>query len=276
MESLSPGETFAIRRQLNDPSDSATYYIRAVLYWTDTDVVIPVNGAAYVNLTDRGGQLFRSNITVPGDKNAGSGSRMAIKTTVYTDSGYTTASDAYAINDTEYLVFDRRNPYQGLGGMGADINYDSLRKIVKEEVAGVKVKIPETDLAPILSALTTLKSAITDLKMPEVPDIPSLDLGPVLVAISQAKDAITGAVSGIKIPEPQKLDLSPLAELSDRVKAMDPDEYKGKMDEFFNRLKDFFGTDMDNLSSKIEAVMSFMKSINHLVLEPGKKDEPND
>lgn len=86
---ISPGEIYAIRRQLDDPLDVSTWYVRAVLTWADTDVIIPINGLNYVNLTDQGSQLFRTNITVPPDKNGGNGSRIAIKTTVYSDSGYT-------------------------------------------------------------------------------------------------------------------------------------------------------------------------------------------
>lgn len=246
---ISPGEIYAIRRQLDDPLDVSTWYVRAVLYWADTDVVIPINGQNYVNLTDRGSQLFRENITVPPDKNGGSGSRIAIKTTVYSDSGYTTVSDTYGIKEVELLVFDRRNPFMGMGGGG--VNYDLIRKHMADAISNRTPK-GMFDPQPIVDAINGLRSDIASIRIPEQEKV---EFGEVLSRIDDNGLKLQKAIQGIHIPEQVPTDLTPVTSRIDKLmKILDPEMYQQKMEDILTRLKSFFGHDMDEIRASIKTI----------------------
>lgn len=151
---LHPLEQFSIVRQIEDHTDVATYYVRAVIRNAKTDAIIQVNGNNYLNLTDRGGQRFSQNWLVPADP-SGQGFYVSILTSVYTDSGYTTKSQNYGDKMETYLVQDRINANLGGlgGGGGADIDYTKIRKIVDEVV---KQRLEE------------------DIEMPEMPEMPEI------------------------------------------------------------------------------------------------------
>lgn len=246
MYQISPGETFAIRRQLDDPLDVNTYYVRAVLYWADTDDIIPNGGLSYVNLTDRGSQLFRTNVQVPADKNSGSGSRIAIKTTVYTDAAYTTVSDTYGIKEIEYLVFDRRNPFLGMGG-GSGLTPDQVRKVVAAELA--KLPQPEKiNLKPVLSSIDDLKRTVKAIKIPQ-PE--KLDLQPVLDQLDQTEAAVIASIGKIDIPEPIPTDLTPV---TSRLDKLNPEVFHAKMEAMLDRVKQFLGPDIESIKTGIESI----------------------
>ena len=86
---LAPNTTFAIVRQIEDHTDSATYYVQAVIRNAQTDALI-----ATVNLTDQGSRRFSKNWQVTADA-SGQGFYISILTSVYTNSGYTTKSQNY-------------------------------------------------------------------------------------------------------------------------------------------------------------------------------------
>ena len=83
MISIEPGTIFPITRQLGDPEDTATYYVRAFVRNAQNDVLLKT-----INLTDKGDQRFRGEWEVP--YHAGSDYYITIETRVYSDSGYTT------------------------------------------------------------------------------------------------------------------------------------------------------------------------------------------
>lgn len=127
---LQPREYFTIVRQLPDPNDSNTYYVRAVVRDARTDTLIE-----NVNLTDRGSRRFSLPWQTPADV-SGLGFYISVCTTVYTDSGYTLKSDTYAEEMQTYLV---QNRFQlgGGGSGGADVDYTKLKRIFKETLEEV-------------------------------------------------------------------------------------------------------------------------------------------
>jgi len=166
-----PQSTLQIVRQLSDPTDVGTNYVRAVVRNSATNATLGT-----VNLTDEGSQRFTGTFQTPPDA-SGRGYYVDITTTVYTDSGYTTTNTDYSIETYTYHVFEEARHF---GGGGAEVNYDKVRRIVQEELG----KVPQ----------------------PEMPTI--RDLTPELLSMERRlQTSITDATSGIKIPEQVKPDL---------------------------------------------------------------------
>lgn len=186
---LHPQETFTIVRQIEDHTDTNTYYVRAVIRNAKTDAILST-----VNLTDRGDRRFAYEYRVPADV-SGQGFWIVILTTVYTDAAYTTKSENYGEKMDTYLVQDRYNSNLGGGGGGGpDIDYKKIRKIVHEEVE--KVEIPEVIIPPYpVIDLRPLERKIDQLptSFPEFPSIPvseRVDLSPIMESIAKVKEQI--------------------------------------------------------------------------------------
>ena len=136
MIQLRPSEQFTIVRQLDDPFDTTTYYVRAVVRNLSDDSVLET-----INLTDNGSQRFSKAWSVVSD-NTGDGRWISITTTVYTNSGYTTKSESYREQAETYLVQERWNPFKhrNLFGGGADVDYKRIRKIITEELSNAHIE----------------------------------------------------------------------------------------------------------------------------------------
>lgn len=265
MFQLRPGETFPITRQLEDPADSTTYYVRAFIRWADTDELIDT-----LNLTDMTDQRFKVNFPVPAD-GTGLGRPLTITTKVYTNSGYTILSNTYGIRETVYLVFDRRNPYQGMGG-GSGIDYGVVRKILKEEIAN-RPNIPKSkeddmggepvDLGPVINLLISIKNSVNNI---DIPEQKAIDWQPVLQAISQVNQAIAGKIDGIEIPPPTNID--PILERLDND-IFKPEIYHEKMDALFDKVKEFLGNDVDEIKDTFKEIKSMINKIDIAVIKKG-------
>lgn len=216
---LNPRETFSIVRQIEDHTDTSTYYVRAVIRNAKTDAIIQVNGNNYLNLVDRGSQRFSQTWQVPADP-SGQGFYVSILTSVYTDSGYTTKSQNYGDKMETYLIQDRMNANLGGVGGGPDIDYKKIRRIVEEVVKETnkpvvfpkipEVKIPEVDIeTPLKEAVDYICEEIKNIKMPQ-PE----KLEPVLKAFSQLEKTVKGLV----VTEDVKKLESQLGEISKEVK----------------------------------------------------------
>lgn len=200
MISLQPREQYMIVRQLPDPSDSATYYVRAVVRNSVTDTILKT-----VNLTDKGSRRFKVAYEVPADV-SGLGFYIDITTTVYTDAGYTTKSTTYSEELESYLVFDRIVPPSG-GGGGMDIDYKKIQKMLDALVE----KFPEitpTDFSPILSELSQVKQEIQAIEIPGMPEIEKVDLIPVLKAIESSEKTIVKSIVNKEVTE--STDIEPI------------------------------------------------------------------
>jgi len=229
MFQLEPSETFIITRQITDPADTNTYYLRAYIRNAESDTLLDT-----VNLTDKGDQRFRGNWHVPVD-GSGLGFYVTITVLVFTDSGYTTESKRYARTEQVYLIQQRFNPMLG-GGGGADVNYKKVRRIIQEELKRLPQPIEPEDInwTPILEKIRDNYEKISSIKFPHQKEV---DLGPILKTIKEVERAI----QLIRIPEPEKIDLSPaMKELS---------KVLGKVEDLFNKMDELF-TMMESGSKK--------------------------
>lgn len=119
---LQNGEYFGIVRQLPDPNDATTYYVRAEIRDAGSDELLE-----RVTLTDRGSRRFSYNWLVNAKKET---AYISIMTAVYTDAAFTTPSDSYSQEMQTYLVETRR--LGGGGGGNSWLTEKLLRKILRE------------------------------------------------------------------------------------------------------------------------------------------------
>lgn len=207
---LSPRTQFSIVRQIEDHTDSATYYVRAVIRNAQTDVLLDT-----INLTDRGSQRFSKNWLVPADP-SGSGFYISILTSVYTNSGYTTKSQNYADKMETYLVQERYNPniHMGAVGGGSDINYDKVRKIIEDVLLKSKLlELKNTDLSKLESGIISLGNVIPEIKNSIISSVKS--------ELSSNINLISSKIDNIEIPEPKEFDyamiLSSINDINDSL-----------------------------------------------------------
>uniref|UniRef100_A0A6H1ZGD8 Uncharacterized protein n=1 Tax=viral metagenome TaxID=1070528 RepID=A0A6H1ZGD8_9ZZZZ len=146
---LNGGENFYINRQLEDPLDTNTYYVRAYIRKASDDSLIDT-----VDLDDKGDQRFRKVWHVP---NYTDHTWITITTRVYTDSGYTTESNLYAREEQTFLIQTRWSRAFGSGG-GADVDYKRIKKLIKEEVENIK--FPELPEPKIITKYNTVQEKI--------------------------------------------------------------------------------------------------------------------
>lgn len=196
-------------RQLQDPNDSGTYYVRAVVRNALTDAIIST-----INLTDRGVQRFSKSWQVPADA-VGLGFYITIETRVYTDVDYTVLSDTYGQEINTYLV-DNRFRTLNAGGSGDSIDYKKVGKIFRETLAEFDFGFPsladigkllkgQLKFSDLLEAIggvarqaTGIAAAVSKVADKEAPDV-EVDLGPILDAVEA-------------LPRFEKTDLTPVLE----------------------------------------------------------------
>ena len=217
---LHPRESFVITRQLANHTDSANYYVRAVVRNAKTDALLDT-----VDLTDKGSYRFSKSWLVPADV-SGQGLWISILVSVYTDSGYTTKSPNHGDEMETYLVQDRFNPNLGGFGGGSDIDYKRIKKIIDEslgtiekpegvELGGITsdvkssiraIKEAEMTLSKKIDTIKMPKCehkeimrAVESIEMPEMPEIPEFDYPLILNAmqehISGLSDSLTGMIN---------------------------------------------------------------------------------
>lgn len=195
MIQLHPKETFTIVRQLEDHTDSGTYYVQAVIRNSKTDALIST-----VNLDSKGSRRFTKNYIVPADP-SGEGLWISILTSVYTDSGYTTKSGNYADKMESYLVQARPvfNPNYPIP-TGQDISYEKIKKIISEVVSSKKEH--SLSLSEIKPDFELINNAI-DLvnRKIDVLNSKSVDLSPIKDEINTSRSVVSGLIQKIKIPE---------------------------------------------------------------------------
>lgn len=192
MIQINPGQQFPIVRQLEDPNDSSTLYVQAVVRNSLTGVVLNT-----VNLTDQGSHRFMKTFVAPGDP-SNMGLFTDITTLVFTDASYATPSSAYGqVNDT-YLVQQRVNPFQNFGGGG---NYDGVTKEEVEKIimkALATLKFPEykaTKIDPIIESLERVEKVLSNILDKDV-DLSGLEQG--LTSLSKALKAVDSRFPSIE------------------------------------------------------------------------------
>lgn len=213
---IEPQTTLPILYQLVDPFDSTLYYVRAVVYDSTTGAVITTK-----NLTSQGNGLYKSTITAPAD-GSGLGRHIHVIINVYTDSGYTTNSDAYQRQIDKYVV--KSSLKFGGGGSGSDIDYDKIRKIFSGIIDAMLVTLTEsikaskTNLKPVLAQIQALQDAIDGIEPATFEEKPT-DLSPVLDKLASLESGIKKAIAEKEVtPETKPTDISPILEALSVIK----------------------------------------------------------
>lgn len=126
MLTIAPIKPFLVDYKINNPSDSSTYYVRAVIKNS-------VSGAtlATLNLTDNGSKYFSYTWTTPPDM-SGTGLQVTIFKTVYTDSGYTTESEIYGTTVENYIVRDVATRNLQTGASGKSLGKKDIEEVVQK------------------------------------------------------------------------------------------------------------------------------------------------
>ncbi len=204
MIQLEPRENFIIARQIDNPADTNTYYVRGFVRNATTDELL-----ATVNLTDKGDQRFRGLWQVAADV-SGQGFYITVCTKIYTDSGYTTESTDYGREEYQYLVQQRFNPAL-MGGGGASVDYKKIAQAIKDELKNFQ--LPKQITASEIEAV--IEKHVEKIKFPEVkiPENKETDLSGVMSEIKNLADK----VNGIDVP---KLDLSPVTKFLKEMSKM--------------------------------------------------------
>lgn len=185
---ISPQKAFPITWVSSVPGDSDTHYVQAVVRNSLTMATLTT-----VNLTDQSGGIFSKSYTTPADPSiTGTGYYIIITITVYTDSGYATKDQNFAVITNEYLVKTLVDPQTFLGGGGGVLDYREIKKVVKEVLDEAEVVEPE----------------------PPVVVSPQINPLPMIEELKGAIQALSDKVSAIRIPEPPVIPETPPVDLS--------------------------------------------------------------
>ena len=263
---ITPQGTFPIVRQLYDPADTTTYYVRAVIRDSVKGTTLET-----VDLVDKTGQRFVYKYPAPSDP-SGLGRYIDITTTVYSDSGYTTRTDVYADENETYLIKSEQN--LGGGGGGETVSYPEIRKIFKQELA--KLDIPEPakqdNLRPVLNTMETRLRNVIIQSVPKIPEQvkPNLD-----VVVSEIRASLDDVVNTLLIAVDNKevtpeTDLTPVMEMIQALPIEQLALATQQTGEMLNTLRDVVETqeEMDSLRTAAE---TFTNSVTKKKL-PEKKE----
>ena len=266
---LRPTENFVIARQVDDPYDTATYYVQAKVRNAQDDTLLKT-----VNLTDNGDQRFRGDYEVPVD-GSGLGFYITITTRVYTDSGYTTESENYGVEEREYLVQERYNQnIGGPGGGGSDISYEKIKKIVKEVVDGRKLsKQKDVDLTKVLEAISNIEGLVGGIVIPEPEKV---DLEPTmanLVKLEARLDALLPLFDGINtninnIPQPKQVDMTGVEKAVQGTKPY-IEQVDTKLEKIVSKVQSFVTQDIEKILKAIESLDKRGNDIPYLIENKG-------
>ena len=289
---LQPLKNFAIVRQLPDPSDSTTYYVQAVIRNAETDALIST-----VNLTDKGQRrhigIWRASADV-----SGQGTLVSIRTTVYTDSGYTTKSTIYAEEMETYLIMERFNPNEvirqlGASISGADINYKKIREIVKEivgeKLAPIKeaidaIEMPEFKQESYDAKFTDLKNLITssmeDIKS-SLPEENEMDFGPIATVLDKEFQDLSASLKEISrmITEnkPEPVDFSDITDSLARLEEQKqlPGEVVSKLEEAFSKITSLFEEKYPSMLEAANKILDRIRDAFLYSMTNGQKEKGN-
>jgi hypothetical protein len=260
---LYPQEEYVIARGLEDHLDSTTYYVRAFVRNAKTDALL-----ATLDLEDQGdSHRFKKTWQVPADP-TGMGFWINIQTSVYTDSGYTTKADNYGDKYEEKFIEARRH---FAGGGGVDVDYKRVREIIQDELDKRKPEPAKptepVNFSPVLSAVSALRDDVSAIHVPEPKDT---DLSPVMAKI----DGLKRAVDSIDIPTPDFSGIEyRLDSLEEKVDGKELAALKTAMEEMFEKIKPFFGADMDAMNKKMDELKRTFSKIAYVTLQTNANDD---
>jgi hypothetical protein len=193
MLQLNPSTDFPIVRVLTNPADVTGYYVRAIIKNSLLQTVI-----ATVNLTDLGDGYFKGTWHTPSSE----GIYVDITTKVYSDAGYSVASEVYGSENNQYLCATRWGLQFGGGGGGESVSYKKIDEIVKTRIEGQKTltkeevkQIVESTEKDIKTSIKSVLSAVDGIEMPKMEckhkemDI-TKEMSPILSAVNEIRSAI--------------------------------------------------------------------------------------
>lgn len=160
MRTIAPAKLTAIEYQLPQPYDTATYYVRCIIYDLLLNSIV-----ATLDLTDLGAQRFRYNNWLSPVDNSGVGKELVARFFVYEDSGHTTLSANYGIKEEYWTIIEpySRNTTSLGGGVGGAIDYrlirDTVEKVLIEEIK----KIPQTDFSEINKRIKGVEDGLKEI-----------------------------------------------------------------------------------------------------------------
>jgi hypothetical protein len=194
---ISPGEPFDVFYFLRNPLDAATYYVRAKIYDVRTGELLDTVALTQSATNSR---LFIKTVQAPPDP-TGYGRNIVAIASVYTDSGFTTQSDAYEEQEQYYLIKAVLPVFGGGGG----VDYRIIRETLEEVVDKKLENLPKPEPVPAFPS-EALFGAIGALQR-EVNRVPKdFDLS----SVSEALSAIQTTIDGL--PKPEPVDFSALTE----------------------------------------------------------------
>ena len=205
---LNPQKSFTVVRQIANHIDTGTYYVRAVIRYAYTDVLI-----TNLDLDLKGDQRYSKNWQVVADP-SGQGTYISIVTSVYTDAGHTTKSENYGDEENTYRVFDDMSPAMK-GGGGLDTR--TTRRIVEESLE--KIKFPEQEKISIPKQkeyddkFTELSKGLVDIKT-LVASLPAenVNLSPVVSRLNELSQEVKTK------PVTKETDLKPVSEIISKIR----------------------------------------------------------
>ena len=250
---LTPGETFAIVRQLADPSDTGTYYVRATIRNARTDALIDTK-----DLTDRGGQRFSVEYQVP--SKSSDPVWISISTRVYTDSGYTTLNTVYGQEIETHLVELRQ---QHFGGGGAGVSYKKIEEIVRAVVK--ETEKDDVDITGIVER--AIRGAVGDIKghTEQVVEsartvVPAVDFSSVLSGIERTSKILEQVMT--EMPKTVREELAPhMKDLSASIEDVQGsiDTTKSAVDKSVNVANENHGKLLDIFKKGSDATLQKMR-----------------
>lgn len=268
---IRPQRNFTIVRQIANHTDTATYYVQAVIRDAYTDDIIDT-----LQLTDKGGQRFTKNWQVVADP-LGLGREISIVTSVYSDSGYTTKSENYGDEENTYLIEENRALVRGGGG---GIDSRTVKRIFKEEIEGfakkyfdtleesfetIKDKIEEITAKKSIKEIENTNTILNNLvKLRDiVAEIPKQKTN--LAPIEKGLEAVIQAIKKKEVTPPT--DLSELSNFLADFKASQQ-QYNGDFTEIRNDIADSHEKIFDVVTTLKE---NLVKEINTATTEAIKK-----
>jgi hypothetical protein len=217
---ISPSEAFDVFYFIRNHTDGTTYYVRARIYDVRTGELLNTVDLAQAATNSR---LFIKTLQAPADP-VGLGRNIVAIASVYTDSAYTTKSDAYEEQE-QYFLIRAVSPFALSGGGGGGVDYQLLREMLDEAVAkGLKalptpkdIELPDQpDMSFVDALFGTLGKILQELN--RVPK-KTADLGAIIKKIEAGQVTLLSAIDALPQPDTAPMEKA-LEELSAAIKKL--------------------------------------------------------
>lgn len=248
MINIQPQSNFTIIWENNDPSDTTEYYPQVTIRDAISAETIDTVNLALV----AGSQsLYMSLWQAPADV-SGAGFQINMTVKVYTDSGHTSISDTKAIENRDYLVFDRLRHLGGGGGV--DIDYKRVARMLSEELDKRPYPtpdIPKYDQKPVLDALERISEEVRGIVIPLPKET---DLTPVLTSLANHVDRLVAEIR--ELPKPESLN-----ELKKKLDNMSSETQTKPIRDAIAKIQEVFAEDLLDIQRKFEELSAAVKAI---------------